>query len=86
VKKNLQRIKKRVKLGGHPIPTDAVHRRHPRCFNNFWHLYRPLCSDWYVFDNSGKKPKALQSKVEFEKLAEVEQNHFQQDFLEGVIP
>ncbi len=86
VKKNLQRIKKRVQLGGHPIPTDAVRRRHPRCFNNFWRLYRPLCSDWYVFDNSGKKPKAIQSKIEFEKLTESGQDYFQQAFLEGAIP
>ncbi len=27
VKKNLQRIKKRVQLGGHPIPTEAVHQK-----------------------------------------------------------
>lgn len=86
VKKNLQRIKKRVLLGGHPIPTDAVHRRHPRCFSNFWHLYRPLCSNWYVFDNSGKKPKSLQSKAEFEKLSEKKQGQFQQAFLEGENP
>jgi predicted ABC-type ATPase len=86
VKRNLQRIKKRVLLGGHPIPTDAVHRRHPRCFSNFWDLYRPLCVDWYVFDNSGKKPRTLQSKVEFEKLSGQKKNHFRQIFLEGETP
>ncbi len=86
VKKNLQRIKKRVQLGGHPIPTEAVHRRHPRCFSNFWHLYWPLCSDWYVFDNSGKKPKSLQSKGEFDKLSEKKQSQFQKAFLNGEIP
>ena len=86
VKKNLLRIKKRVKLGGHPIPTEAVHRRHPRCFNNFWSLYRPLCTDWYVFNNSGKRPKLLQSKTEFENLSEAEQSQFQKTFLDGDIP
>ncbi len=86
VRKNLQRIKRRVQLGGHPIPTDAIHRRHPRCFSNFWHLYRPLCSDWYVFDNSGKKPQSLQNKAEFEKLSEKQQHQFLQAFLEGEIP
>jgi predicted ABC-type ATPase len=86
VKKNLQRIRKRVSLGGHPIPPEAVHRRHPRCFSNFWHLYRPLCSDWYVFDNSGKKPKSLQSKAEFGRLPESKQSKFQQVFLAGEVP
>jgi predicted ABC-type ATPase len=86
IKKNLQRIKKRVLLGGHPIPTEAVHRRHPRCFGNFWHLYRPLCADWYLFDNSGKKPKSLQSKSEFEKLPANAQNKFSSTFLKGKLP
>jgi predicted ABC-type ATPase len=79
--KNLQRIKKRVLLGGHPIPKDAVYRRHPRCFNNFWTLYRQLCSDWYVFENSGKKPQFIQSKTRFEKQKIFEQTHFMQSFL-----
>lgn len=86
VKKNLQRIKKRIKLGGHAISSEAVHRRHPRCFNNFWRLYRPVCSDWYVFDNSGKKPRPLLSKIEFEKLSEKRQSQFLQTFLRGEIP
>jgi predicted ABC-type ATPase len=86
VKKNLQRIKRRVLLGGHPIPTDAVHRRHPRCFENFWNLYRPLCTDWYIFDNSGKKPKPIQNKREFEALGVEKQTQFSSSFLKGVLP
>ena len=86
VKKNLQRIKRRVQLGGHPIPTEAVHRRHPRCFSNFWHLYRPLCLDWYVFDNSGKKPKPLHNKASYEKLASPDQDRFIASFLSGELP
>ena len=83
IRKNLQRIKNRVKQGGHPISTEAVHRRHPRCFENFWNLYRPLCSDWYVFDNSGKKPKPIGSKSEFETLSIQEQTQFATAFVRG---
>ncbi len=83
IKKNLQRIKKRVLLGGHPIPTDAVYRRHPRCFSNFWNLYRPLCSDWYIFDNSKQKPRSLQNKTGFEKLSLNDQHRFTAHFLKG---
>ena len=61
VKDNLKRIQKRVKMGGHPIPKESVLRRHPRCFNNFWNLYRPLAADWHILDNSGKKPKKIQN-------------------------
>jgi predicted ABC-type ATPase len=86
VKKNLQRIKKRVQWGGHPIPAEAVHRRHPRCFHNFWNLYRPLCEDWHIFDNSGKKPEPLQSRAAFEILPKNGQISFLNRFLKGRLP
>jgi predicted ABC-type ATPase len=86
IKKNLQRIKSRVLLGGHPIPTEAVHRRHPRCFNNFWNLYRPLCKDWYIFDNSNSKPKSILNKISFEKLNPELQQEFISSFLAGRLP
>lgn len=68
-------------MGGHPIPRDSVIRRHPRCFNNFWNLYRPLTTNWHIFDNSGRKPKLIQSKALFEVLPEIEQNKFLSQFL-----
>lgn len=86
IKKNLQRINKRVRFGGHPIPKEAVYRRHPRCFDNFWNLYRPICTNWYVFDNSGLKPKLLQSKSSFEMIPVQYRGHFTRRFLKGEIP
>ena len=86
INKNLQRIKKRVSLGGHAIPTDAVHRRHPRCFDNFWNLYRPICTDWHVFDNSGAKPKSIQDRKNFELLTPLEKEKFISTFAQGEIP
>ena len=50
---NLARIKKRVAEGGHNIPSKTVRRRHLRCFENFWNIYRPLTDEWTVLDNSG---------------------------------
>jgi predicted ABC-type ATPase len=85
IKKNLSRIQKRVRLGGHPIPKDSVYRRHPRCFENFWNLYRPLCKEWYIFDNSGHKPKLLQESANFFTLSEKEQQRFLNLFLKGKI-
>ncbi len=83
IEKNKARIKKRVSLGGHPIPLQSVHRRHLRCFNNFWNLYRPLCRDWYVFDNSGKKPRCLIDKEKFEQLLPGKSKKFVSSFLKG---
>lgn len=81
VKKNLKRIQQRVKFGGHLVPKEAVVRRYPRCFGNFWDLYRPLCTDWYIFDNSGKRPKLIQSRAGFDDLAAEEQARFSGKFL-----
>ncbi len=86
IKKNIERIKMRVLRGGHSIPSDAVHRRHPRCFSNFWQLYRPLCTDWYIFDNSGKKPKSILNKTQFEKSSIHSQRAFISTFMKGKIP
>ncbi len=86
IKRNLQRIKKRVQLGGHPIPTETVQRRHPRCFDNFWNLYRPICKDWFVFDNSGNIPKPIQNKTDFMELNLTDQKQFSSPFLKGQIP
>lgn len=83
VKKNLQRIKKRVQLGGHNIPAKAVYRRHPRCFSNFWNLYRPLCSHWHIFDNSKMNPKLIINKLEFEKLNILQQQDFVTSFIDS---
>ncbi len=81
IKENIKRIQKRVKMGGHSIPKASVIRRHPRCFNNFWNLYRPLASDWYIFDNSEKKPKPIHSKTTFEALPEDKKVKFVKQFL-----
>lgn len=82
---NLSRIKRRVEQGGHNIPTESVVRRHSRVFANFWDLYRPLCSDWHIFDNSAEMPKRLLSRNAFEILNKRSQDAFVQRFLKGEI-
>lgn len=85
IQKNIQRIQKRVKMGGHFIPTQAVRRRYPRCFENFWNLYRPLCSNWYIFDNSGKQPKLVLGRSDFDQMNEALKAKFIANFLKGKI-
>lgn len=81
VNKNLKRIKQRVRMGGHFIPDEDVLRRHPRCFLNFWNLYRPLCTRWYIFDNSGYKPKLVLSSSSFNSMSVGDQKKFETEFL-----
>ena len=68
-------------LGGHDIPSDAVRRRYPRCFRNFWYVYRPVAVDWYMFDNSSASPALTMSKHEFDQLPERLQTEFVRNFV-----
>lgn len=43
-----RRIEKRVKQGGHNIPTDVVFRRFNRSQANFDNIYKKLVDKWYL--------------------------------------
>ena len=49
---SIQRVKDRVKLGGHFVPEDTIRRRYQRGLNNFFTLYRPIADMWRMIDNS----------------------------------
>jgi len=51
-----ERIKQRVRQGGHHVPDVDVKRRLERSLKNFFDLYMPLADAWDIFDNSGIKP------------------------------
>jgi len=51
-----QRIKQRVKQGGHHVPDVDVQRRLDRSLKNFFNLYMPLADAWDIFDNSAMIP------------------------------
>jgi predicted ABC-type ATPase len=48
----IQRIKLRVKLGGHFIPDKDVIRRYYRSKINFWNTYKDLADSWITIYNS----------------------------------
>ena len=48
----VERIKKRVKAGGHNIPITTVKRRFYRGIKNLLDLYLPLSDYWIIIDNS----------------------------------
>ena len=50
----VRRVKLRVSLGGHHVPSDVVQRRFGRSLSNFFNLYSPLADEWTLFDNSSK--------------------------------
>ena len=48
----IRRVKLRVALGGHDVPSEVIKRRFGRSISNFFSLYAPLADQWALFDNS----------------------------------
>jgi predicted ABC-type ATPase len=55
----LDRIKDRMKSGGHGVPESVVRRRFHRSLTNFFLLYKPLADTWSIHDNSGDEPRTV---------------------------
>ena len=55
----IARVARRVALGGHDVPEEAIRRRFFRGWRNFEELYRGLVDDWKLYDNAGKVPAFL---------------------------
>ena len=47
----IDRVRIRVKEGGHNIPQEDIIRRYYRSKNNFWNIYRNLADEWQLFYN-----------------------------------
>lgn len=76
-----ERIKERVKEGGHNIPRDVLNRRTPRSFANFWNIYRFCAHDWYLFDNSKAESKLWCSKEQYEQMVVSKKNNVDSFFV-----
>jgi predicted ABC-type ATPase len=48
----LARVRERVRLGGHDVPTPIVRRRYVAGLRNFFTIYRNIADEWQLFDNS----------------------------------
>jgi len=55
----LKRIQFRIESGGHGIPKDTVKRRYVRSRYNFWHKYKNVANNWYLFNNSYETPELI---------------------------
>lgn len=54
----IQRVRARVRRGGHSVPEDVIRRRYARGIQNFVRLYLPLATRFHVYDNSNmRRPK-----------------------------
>lgn len=55
----LQRIRERVKSGGHGVPESDVRRRYGRTLRNLFCVYRRHLDSLHFFDNSTAEPKLV---------------------------
>lgn len=52
----VQRVRVRVKQGGHNVSDEIIHRRYETGWKNFEGIYKSLVDVWMLYDNSGEKP------------------------------
>lgn len=55
----IERVRQRVRLGGHDIPVPVIRRRYHAGIKNFFRLYMPLADQWRIYDNSDLLPKLV---------------------------
>lgn len=79
----IQRIKIRVKLGGHSIPDDDVVRRFYRSKTNFWLFYKNYATEWVMIYNS---ETSLPQRVAFGSGEDyfVEEENLFTNFIKGI--
>lgn len=69
----IQRVSKRVSLGGHDIPTNVIRRRYSRGISNLLKVFINLCDVWMLYDNSDLAPDLVAKgadRLEFEIINE----------------
>ncbi|MGI4805086.1 MAG: zeta toxin family protein [Janthinobacterium lividum] len=69
----IERVKIRVSEGGHHIPEDVIIRRYYKGIDNLINVFKNLCDDWIIADNS-VKPYTIIATGESSKTIEV-RNH-----------
>lgn len=55
----INRVAERVEAGGHHIPDATVRQRYARSVRNFFELYRPVVTEWRVYDNTEKQSRLI---------------------------
>lgn len=55
----LDRVRQRVRSGGHDVPEATVRRRYQRGLVNFLNLYRPMADTWLCYDSSRASPRLV---------------------------
>ena len=76
VELSIERVKERVREGGHNIPNDVVKRRYKKGIYNLFELYLPVIDSVLIFDNSEGKHELIAEKIEGNQLTLLNQEKF----------
>ena len=55
----IERVRVRVKQGGHDVAENVIRRRYEAGWRNFQHVYMGLVDSWVLYDNAGERPVLL---------------------------
>lgn len=77
----VQRVRERVRAGGHDVAEDVVRRRFNKGLRNFWKLYAPLADAWSVYDNSSSPDPVLMASGGKDRMVEVVEPGYWEEFL-----
>ena len=57
----IARVAARVRQGGHNVPDVIIRRRFEAGLKNFHATYKPMVSNWVLYDSSGNTPRMLEA-------------------------
>jgi predicted ABC-type ATPase len=55
----VERVKTRVREGGHHIPENIIRRRYEKGLNNFFAIFKDIVDEWIFLNNSKKDAKVI---------------------------
>ena len=73
-----ERVKTRVKEGGHNIPEEVIERRYFKGIYNLFDIYLPIVNGVLIFDNSFGKHKLVAHKMGTDTLEVTNAERFQE--------
>lgn len=73
-----ERVKTRVKEGGHNIPKDVIERRYSKGIKNLFDIYIEIVDGTLIFDNSYGKHELIAQKIGHEEIIIVDSEKFNQ--------
>jgi predicted ABC-type ATPase len=59
----IERVKTRVREGGHNIETDVIKRRYENGITNLFNIYLPIVNEALIFDNTAVKAELIAQKI-----------------------